>query len=175
MPAPRQATETHRRAAAHRRRRGEVMGFLDGILKQAMGGQAESGGLAGLATLVAKNPQILTALAGLLSTKDASVGGSGGLAGLIGAFQSKGLGDMMSSWISTGPNPPVSAAQVTDVLGHETIGQFARQAGVPASEAGSILAALLPAAIDHLTPDGKVPETNTLDGSLTALLSRLER
>ena len=146
------------------------MGFLDGILKQAMGGQANAGGLAGLATMVSKNPQILTALAGLLSTRDVSVGGSGGLAGLIGAFQSKGLGDMVSSWISTGPNPPVSAAQVTDALGQETIGQFARKAGVPVSEAGSILAALLPAAIDHLTPDGKVPEANSLEGSLTALL-----
>ena len=146
------------------------MGFLDGILKQAMGGQANAGSLAGLATMVSKNPQILTALAGLLSTRDVSVGGSGGLGGLIGAFQSKGLGDMVSSWISTGPNPPVSAAQVTDALGQETIGQFARKAGVPASEAGSILAALLPAAIDHLTPDGKVPEANSLEGSLTALL-----
>jgi uncharacterized protein YidB (DUF937 family) len=126
---------------------------------------------AGLATLVSRNPQILTALEGLVSTRDASVGGSGGLAGLIGAFQSKGLGDMMSSWISTGPNPPVSAAQVTDALGQETIGQFARKAGVPASEAGSILAALLPIAIDHLTPDGKVPETKALENSLTSLLS----
>jgi uncharacterized protein YidB (DUF937 family) len=150
------------------------MGFLGGILKQAMGGQANAGDLSGLATMVSKNPQILTALAGLLNTRDASVGGSGGLAGLIGAFQSKGLGDMVSSWISTGPNPPVSAAQVTDALGQETIEQFARQAGVPASEAGSILAALLPAAIDHLTPDGKVPETNSLEGSLTSLLG-LER
>jgi uncharacterized protein YidB (DUF937 family) len=148
------------------------VGFLDGIMKQAMG---DAGGLAGLATIVSKNPQILTALAGLLSTRDASVGGSGGLAGLIGAFQSKGLGDMVSSWISTGPNPPVSAAQVTDALGQDTIEQFARKAGVPASEAGSILAALLPAAIDHLTPDGKVPETNSLEGSLTALLSGLGR
>jgi hypothetical protein len=34
------------------------MGFLDGLLKQAMGGQANSGGLAGLATMVSKNPQM---------------------------------------------------------------------------------------------------------------------
>jgi uncharacterized protein YidB (DUF937 family) len=148
------------------------VGFLDAIMKQAMG---DAGGLAGLATIVSKNPQILTALAGLLSTKDASVGGSGGLAGVIGAFQSQGLGDMVSSWISTGPNPPVTAAQVTEALGHETIGQFAAKAGVPASEAGSILAALLPAAIDHLTPDGKVPEANSLEGSLTTLLSGMGR
>jgi len=98
------------------------MGFLDGLLKQAMGGQGDASGLGGLVSVMSKNPQILTALTGLLSTRDASVGGSGGLSGLVGAFQKKGLGDMISGWISTGPNPPVSAAQVPDVLGQETLG-----------------------------------------------------
>lgn len=147
------------------------MGFLDGVLKQAMGGQGGAGGLGGILAAVSKNPQILTALAGLLSTRDTSIGGSGGLAGLVGAFQKKGLGDLVAGWVSTGPNPPVSAAQVTDVLGQDTVGQFAKKAGVPVSEAGSLLAGLLPAAIDKLTPDGKVPETNALESSLSSLLS----
>ena len=151
------------------------MEFLDGLLKQAMGGQNNASGLSSVASMVANNPQILTALSSLLSTRDASIGGSGGLGGLVGAFQKKGLGDMISSWISTGPNPPVSAAQVTDVLGQETLEKFASKAGVPMSEAGSLLAGLLPAAIDHLTPDGKVPETSALESSLTALLSGLGR
>jgi uncharacterized protein YidB (DUF937 family) len=151
------------------------MGFLDGLLKQAMGGQGDAGGLGGLASMVSRNPQILAALAGLLSTRDASVGGSGGLGGLVGAFQKKGLGDMVSGWISTGPNPPISAAQLTDVLGQETLGQFASKAGVGMSEAGSLLAGLLPAAIDHLTPDGKVPETGALESALTSLSSVLGR
>ena len=151
------------------------MSFLDGLVKQTMGGQSSASGLGGLVSMVSKNPQILTALSGLLSTRDSSVGGSGGLGGLVGAFQQKGLGDMVSSWISTGPNPPVSAAQVTDVLGKETLGQFASKAGVPVSEAGALLAGLLPAAIDHLTPDGKVPETSALENSLTSLLSGLRR
>jgi uncharacterized protein YidB (DUF937 family) len=152
------------------------MGFLDGLLKQATGG-GQSGGsaLGGLVSMASKNPQILGALASLLSTRDASVGGSGGLGGLVSAFQSKGLGDMMSSWISTGPNPPISAAQMTDVLGGDTVGQFARKAGVPVGEAGSVLAGLLPAVIDHLTPDGKVPDTNSLESSLGSLLSGLGR
>ena len=59
------------------------MGLLDGILKQAMGGQSSEGGLAGLVG----NPQILGALTGLLSTRDSSIGGSGGLGGLVSAFQ----------------------------------------------------------------------------------------
>lgn len=151
------------------------MGLLDGFLKQALGARSDAGGLGALVSMVSKNPQILTALASLLSTRDSSVGGSGGLPGLVGAFQKKGLGDMISSWISTGPNPPVTANQLQDVLGADTIGQFARKAGVPASDAGSLLAGLLPAAIDHLTPDGTLPETNALESSLGALLSGLAR
>ena len=149
------------------------MGILDGLLKQAMGGQAGGSALGSLAAMVAKNPQILGAITSLLSTRDTAVGGSGGLGGLISAFESKGLGGMMSSWISTGPNPPISTGQVTDVLGSSTVGQFASKAGVPLAEAGSILAGLLPAVIDHLTPDGKVPETNSLESSLGSLLSGL--
>lgn len=151
------------------------MGFLDGLLKQAMGGPGDASGLGGMISMVSKNPQIVTALTGLLSTRDASIGGSGGLAGLVGAFQQKGLGDMISGWISTGPNPPISPAQVTDVLGHDTVKQFAAKAGVPVGDAGSLLAGLLPAAVDHLTPDGKLPETNALENSLGSLLAGLKR
>ena len=140
------------------------MGFLDDVLKQ-------SGGLSGVAEMVAKNPQIVSAVVSMLSTRDTSVGGSGGLGGLVSAFQQKGLGDMMSSWISTGPNPPISADQLKDVLGSDVLGQFASKAGVPHAQAGSVLASLLPAVIDHLTPNGQVPETNALEGALGGLLS----
>ena len=154
------------------------MGFLDGLLKQAMGGQANSGqagGLGDLAGLVSKNPQILSALTSLLSTQDSTVGGSGGLGGLVNKFEKQGLGSMISSWISTGPNPPISTEQVTNVLGHDTVNQFAAKAGVSAPQAGSLLAGLLPAVVDHLTPDGKVPETNSLEGSLKSLVAGLGR
>ena len=151
------------------------MGFLDGILKQATGGQGDSSGLGALVAMASQNPQILTALAGLLSSRDTSIGGNAGLAGLVGAFQQKGLGDVISQWVSTGPNPPVSAAQVTDVIGHDTLTQFANKAGVPIGEAGSLLAGLLPAAIDQLTPDGKVPDASALESSLTSLFSGLGR
>lgn len=142
------------------------MGILDDLMKQ---GGGESGG--GLLAMAAKNPQAIAAIVSLLSGRDSSVGGSGGLGGLIDLFQKKGLGDMMSSWISTGPNPPISPAQVVDVLGQDTVKQFATKAGVPHSEAGSLLASLLPAAIDHLTPQGKAPETNALESALSGILS----
>ena len=151
------------------------MGLLDQILKQGTGGQPNAGGLGGLLSMVTENPQIVSALAGLLSTRDTSVGGSTGLGGIIAAFQQNGLGDLASNWVTSGPNPPVTADQVTQALGHDTLGQFATKAGVPVSDAGSLLAGLLPAAIDQLTPDGQVPDTDSLENSLSSLISGLRR
>jgi uncharacterized protein YidB (DUF937 family) len=138
------------------------MGILDGLLGKQMGGLAET---------AMKNPQVISAIVSLLSSKDASVGGTAGLGGLIQAFQGKGMGDMISSWISTGPNPPATGDQITNVLGQETLSQFAAKAGIPHGEAGGLLASLLPAVIDQLTPQGKVPETNDLESALGGLLS----
>jgi uncharacterized protein YidB (DUF937 family) len=140
------------------------MGLLDNVLGPQLGGLAET---------AMKNPQVIAAIASLLSSKDASVGGTGGLAGLVQAFQGRGMGDLVSSWIATGPNPPVNASQITDVLGHDTMSQFAAKAGVPHGEAGGLLASLLPAVIDQLTPQGRVPEPNDLESALGGLLSGL--
>jgi uncharacterized protein YidB (DUF937 family) len=140
------------------------MGILDGLLGKQLGGLADT---------AMKNPQVISAIVSLLSSKDASVGGTAGLGGLIQAFQGKGMGDMISSWISTGPNPPATADQITNVLGQETLSQFAAKAGVPQSEAGGLLATLLPSVIDHLTPQGQVPESNALESALGGLLSSL--
>jgi uncharacterized protein YidB (DUF937 family) len=141
------------------------MGLLDNL-------GAQLGGLAGQAM---KNPQAMAAVISLLSTKDSSVGGVGGLGGLVQAFQGKGMGNMISSWISTGPNPPINASQISDVLGKDTLSQFAAKAGVPGDEAGGLLASLLPSVIDQLTPEGNLPDTNTLESALGGLLSRLGR
>jgi len=138
--------------------------MLDDVLGPQLGGLAEA---------AMKNPQVIAAIASLLSSKDASVGGTGGLAGLVQAFQGKGMGDMMSSWISTGPNPPATADQMASVLGPDTLSQFAAKAGVPHGDAGGLLASLLPAVIDQLTPQGRVPESNDLESALGGLLSGL--
>jgi uncharacterized protein YidB (DUF937 family) len=143
------------------------MGLLDDVMKNAGG----LGALGTIANLAAKNPQAVAAVISLLSSRDTSVGDTGGLAGIVEAFEKKGMGDMVASWISTGPNPAVSANQVTDVLGSDVLKQFAAKAGVPHQEAGGLLASLLPAVVDHLTPDGKLPATSNLESSLGGLLS----
>jgi uncharacterized protein YidB (DUF937 family) len=142
------------------------VGILDGILGRA-------GGLGNLASMVASNPNILAAAASLLSAKDTSVGGSGGLGGVIRAFEGKGLGDVVSSWVGTGPNQPVSEGQITDVLGKDTLGQFASKAGISAASAGSVLSGLLPELVNHITPRGAAPEGEELEGALGSLLSKL--
>ncbi len=138
------------------------MGLLDGLMK--------SGNLGALADVVAKNPQLLSAAAALLSTKHAAVGGTGGLAGLVGAFQQGGLGDVMSSWIGGGPNKPVEASALAGILGNDTLGQFAKMAGIDASQAGSMLAGVLPALVNQITPQGQMPETNAIEDVLGSLL-----
>ena len=140
------------------------MGMLDDLLGRQLGGVAET---------ALKNPQVIAALVSLLSSKDASVGDAGGLGGLFQAFQGKGMGDLISSWISTGPNPPATADQIAHALGPQTLSQFAARAGVPHGEAGGLLASLLPAVVDQLTPQGKMPESNDLESALGGLLSGL--
>ena len=140
------------------------MAMLEDLMKQA----------GGVAELVQKNPQAVAAVLALLSSRDNSVGGGGGLGGLIGQFQKAGMGDMMSSWISQGPNPPISTQQVSQVLGGDVLSQFASRAGLSSGQAGSALAALLPAVIDQLTPEGKVPQANQLDDTLGSLLGMLK-
>jgi uncharacterized protein YidB (DUF937 family) len=141
------------------------MGFMDELL------EGSGGGLGAVASMVAKNPQVLSAAASLLSAKDASVGGSAGLVGLVGAFQSRGLGDVVSSWISTGANQSISASQIASVLGKDTLRQFATKAGIGAGEASSMLASLLPVMVNQLTPKGEVPEASALESVLGSLLS----
>ena len=94
---------------------------------------------------------------------------SGGLQGLIETFEEKGLGEAMSSWISTGENQPVSGDQIQHALGSDLIQQIAQKLGSSKSEVSGGLANLLPDIIDKLTPTGKLPESDQLSQGLEML------
>jgi uncharacterized protein YidB (DUF937 family) len=96
------------------------------------------------------HPGMVQALLGLLSHQ----GGAGGLSGLVQMFEQQGLSHLVNSWIGTGQNQPVSAQQVENVLGHGRLAELAQQAGIPADQASSVLASVLPGLIDRLTPTG---------------------
>jgi uncharacterized protein YidB (DUF937 family) len=55
---------------------------------------------------------------------------TGGLQGLVQSFTQKGLGHIVSSWVSTGPNLPVSGDQIQGALGSDALSSLAQRAGV---------------------------------------------
>jgi uncharacterized protein YidB (DUF937 family) len=94
---------------------------------------------------------------------------TGGLNGLVETFKSKGLGNVMSSWISTGENKPISPDQIKQALGSDKIQQIAEKVGLSKDAAMQQLSQLLPQIIDKLTPDGKLPEADKLGETLNML------
>jgi uncharacterized protein YidB (DUF937 family) len=92
----------------------------------------------------------------------------GGLPGLIAKFEKGGLGDVVSSWVGTGANAPVSGDQITNTLGADKIQEIAGKLGISNTQVSGGLAALLPHIIDKLTPDGKVPDGSVLEQALSA-------
>jgi len=94
---------------------------------------------------------------------------TGGLSGLIETFKNKGLGEVVTSWISTGQNLPISGEQIKQVLGSEKIQEIAAKAGISKDEVAKHLSELLPQVIDKLTPNGKIPDAAMLGESISML------
>ncbi|HVM97190.1 MAG TPA: YidB family protein, partial [Candidatus Acidoferrales bacterium] len=82
----------------------------------------------------------------------------GGVQGLADLFQQKGLGNVVQSWIGTGPNQAITADQLVSVLGQDRIAQLAGRVGLAPDQAQQIIAQVLPGLIDHLTPNGQIPQ-----------------
>ncbi len=97
----------------------------------------------------------------------------GGLEGLLERFQANGLADQVASWVGTGHNLPVSAADIQRVLGSEKIGELARRAGVDPNVASQELAQILPQIVDKLTPSGQMPQSDVLNQALSVLRTKI--
>ncbi|MRR07030.1 MAG: DUF937 domain-containing protein [Deltaproteobacteria bacterium] len=97
---------------------------------------------------------------GLLGSVMEMVAGkeSGGMAGLVQSFQEKGFGGIISSWIGTGENLPISADQIQQVMGSDVVQNLAAKFGISTEELSGKLAEFLPSAIDKMTPNGTLPE-----------------
>jgi len=138
------------------------MGLLDSLLGQVLGG-AQGGAPGG----GGNNAALLQSVLAMLGN-DAP---GGGLNGLIAGFQRGGLGDVMSSWISSGQNQSVTPDQLSQVLGHDMVSALTRQTGGQSSDVLGQLAQMLPQVIDQLTPDGQVPASGL--GNTSDLLGML--
>lgn len=144
------------------------MGLLDSVLGAVVNnmshgndnnnapaaGAGASGGLGGLLALAAQNPQLVQVVMSLLSNE----GPVGGLPGLMAKFQQAGMGNVLSSWLSAGPNHAISGDQISQVLGSGPLSEIASQLGVGPGAAAGQLAQVLPGLVDHLSPKGHAPE-----------------
>ncbi len=144
------------------------MGLFDSVVGAL--GAAAGGGAAGGA-----QPDLLKLVGSLMGPE------AGGLAGLVQKFQQGGLGDVVASWVGTGANLPISAEQISQVLGPNTLQQLASQFGGGAGGGGDLasqLAQMLPQVVDQLTPNGQLPaggglpDLGALGGLLGGLLKR---
>ena len=84
-------------------------------------------------------------------------GGQGGLSAIVAKLQQAGFGNQVKSWIGNGHNLPITAEQLQQVLGSDTVKQLAAKFNIPVDQITQILAQQLPKAVDRASPDGKLP------------------
>ena len=142
---------------------GNVTAGLPGGLGGALGGLlggGKGGSTGGLSDLMKGG------LGGLLAGGAAGSVLSGGLGDLLKQFQENGQGDAASSWVSNGPNKQIAPGDLASALGADQISSLAAQTGMSSDELLKGLSQYLPDVINHLTPDGRLPNEHELSGRL---------
>ena len=89
-------------------------------------------------------------------------GSADGLASLVGKLQQGGLGQEVESWVGQGENMPVAPERLAQAFGSDELAGLAQQFGGGAASGGAmagILAQLLPAVINGMTPQGRLPQS----------------
>jgi uncharacterized protein YidB (DUF937 family) len=131
------------------------MGLFDDVLAMAgMGNTAQSQQHAGTLSMIMdfiNSPQV------------------GGIAGLQQMFQQKGLGSVISSWVGTGQNLPISADQLHNVLQGGALQDLAAKSGMDTTQLAGLFSTLLPHVVDKLTPNGQVPDASALSQMIKGL------
>ncbi|QIG95761.1 YidB family protein [Bradyrhizobium sp. 6(2017)] len=130
---------------------------LPGNVTAGLPGGAGGGGLSDL---------LKGGLGGLLAGGAAGTVLSGGLGDLLNQLQQKGHGDAANSWVSNGPNKQIAPGDLANALGADQINSLASQSGMSRDQLLQGLSQYLPDAINHLTPDGRLPSGDELRGRL---------
>jgi uncharacterized protein YidB (DUF937 family) len=110
------------------------MGLLDGLIGGAVGAE------------------MVTVVNGLIEKH-------GGIQGLVDQLEQQGLGATVRSWVGTGANQPISPDQIHQAIGPDTIKELAAKFGMSGDDLAKKLSSILPQAVDHLTPGGKLPNS----------------
>ena len=134
------------------------MGLLDDVVNAAGAGQAQS------------NPQSNQMIGHVL---DMIKNHPGGISGLVESFKQQGLGGIVSSWIGTSQNQPVSGDQLQAVLGSSQVAALAAKVGISPDQAKTALSQILPQVIDKLSPQGQLPQGNLLEAAMGMLKNKV--
>jgi uncharacterized protein YidB (DUF937 family) len=105
-------------------------------------------------------------LGGLLAGGAAGSVLSGGLGDVLRQLQQGGQADAANSWVGKGPNKPIAPGDLASALGADQIDQLATQSGMSRDELLNGLSQYLPQVVDHLTPDGRLPNENEVSGRI---------
>jgi len=123
---------------------GGLGGSLDQGLGGLLGGAGGSGGLGG-------------ALSGGLGGLLGGLVGGGGLGSIVDQFQRNGYGDHVNSWVGPGQNQRLAPEDLSQALGPDAVDELQQHTGMPRDQLLSELSQELPDALDHFTPDGRLP------------------
>jgi uncharacterized protein YidB (DUF937 family) len=113
---------------------GQSSGGLGGMLGGALGGAG--GGMAG---------------GGLGSVL------SGGLGDLMDRFNGSGHGQKAQSWVGSGQNEPIAPTDLEQTLGEDTLAELQEKTGLSRQDLLERLSKTLPDAVNHFTPEGRIP------------------
>lgn len=137
---------------------------MSGFFSQIVGSLAGNGGLASAL------PGMLTQLLG-----SAQGAAGGGLPGLLAQLENAGLGPQVASWVGGGENMPIAAEHILAAIPPEQLDSWAAKVGVSHEQLATVLAEVLPHAIDHATPNGELPPQDAPAPDLSGVLGKFFR
>ena len=87
-----------------------------------------------------------------------SVGAGSGLREVLDRFRNSGSADQVDTWVQQGANQQLEPHQVEAAIDPQTLDELSRQTGLFRDELVKRIARDLPAAVDTMTPEGRLPD-----------------
>ena len=140
------------------------MGLFDSVVGSVLNNMASSAGAQ------AGGGDVMQMVISLLQQQ-------GGLGSLVEKLSQGGLGEQVASWVGNGSNLPVSAEQISQVLGSGPLADLAAKFGIDPQQLSGSVAQYLPDVVNQLTPQGRLPDNPNdsalLGQGLSALAGKL--
>lgn len=147
-------------AVAGYQNRDRIAGFLDRMGISGGGNSAD----AAAQPAAGSEGGLLGGVRNLLGGLGGSSGVSSSLGELVGHFRGAGREELPQSWIGTGPNREPTTGDLEAALGEDSILALTERTGLSRSELLERLRIVLPTAVDRMTPHGRVPSSQEMDG-----------